>query len=106
MPLLLSVIHRLTERSVFCVFVSDPNAIGADSSHRPPLDRWPLHSAATKSYLTLSVNSSAVGVGLKTRRCAFWLKHLPNIQEATGKKHLASAIGKRSNTSLALPVRD
>ncbi|XP_043219104.1 acetylcholinesterase-like [Amphibalanus amphitrite] len=61
----------------------DPNASGGDSDHRPPLDRWPPHLATAKSYLTLSVNSSAVGVGLKTRRCAFWLKHLPRIQAAT-----------------------
>ena len=80
-----------------CMSASDPNSSGGDSSHRPPLDYWPLHSADKKSYLSLSVNSSAVGVGLKTRRCAFWLKHLPRIQAATGETEglWADAVGAK-----------
>ncbi|XP_043238566.1 acetylcholinesterase-like isoform X1 [Amphibalanus amphitrite] len=53
------------------------------SSLKPSLDYWPLHSVHDRSYLTLSVNSSAVGVGPKIKRCAFWQKHLPNLQAAT-----------------------
>ncbi|XP_037088905.1 acetylcholinesterase 1-like [Pollicipes pollicipes] len=46
-------------------------------------DYWPLHTATDRKYITLAVNSSAIGVGPKVKRCAFWQKHLPQLQAAT-----------------------
>ncbi|XP_037075227.1 acetylcholinesterase-like [Pollicipes pollicipes] len=48
-------------------------------------DYWPEYKAYDKKYLTLASNSSEVGIGLRLRKCAFWNKHLPQINATTAK---------------------
>lgn len=44
---------------------------------------WPVHTALGREYLSLAVNSSAVGHGLRVKQCAFWQKYLPQLISAT-----------------------
>ncbi|NP_001037380.1 acetylcholinesterase type 1 precursor [Bombyx mori] len=46
---------------------------------------WPVHTAFGREYLSLAVNSSSVGRGLRVKQCAFWQKHLPQLMAATNK---------------------
>ncbi|XP_061721095.1 acetylcholinesterase-like isoform X3 [Cydia pomonella] len=46
---------------------------------------WPVHTAFGREYLSLAVNSSAVGHGLRVKQCAFWQKYLPQLISATKK---------------------
>lgn len=46
---------------------------------------WPVHTAFGREYLSLAVNSSSVGHGLRVKQCAFWQKYLPQLMAATSK---------------------
>lgn len=48
-------------------------------------DFWPPHKIGERKYMTLSSNSSAVKVGPKLRRCAFWNRFLPQLNTSTGE---------------------
>lgn len=51
----------------------------------PPDVHWPAHTAMHREYLSLDVNSSSVGYGVRVKECAFWQKHLPQLMAATSK---------------------
>ncbi|XP_054168668.1 acetylcholinesterase-like [Oppia nitens] len=66
---------------------------------------WPLHTAYGKEYLTLSLNSTEIGRGPRTKQCAFWLKYLPQLMKDTPTEtanpcptnsHSSSSITQRS----------
>lgn len=46
---------------------------------------WPVHTAFGREFLSLAVNSSALGHGLRVKQCAFWQKYLPQLMAATSK---------------------
>ncbi|CAH2069013.1 unnamed protein product, partial [Iphiclides podalirius] len=41
-----------------------------------------------REYLSLAINSSAVGHGLRVKQCAFWQKYLPQLMAATNKPEI------------------
>lgn len=49
------------------------------------LPEWPLHTANSRQYLELSMNSSHIGHGPRLRQCAFWKKYLPELIKQTCK---------------------
>lgn len=46
---------------------------------------WPKHTAANKEYLTLDVNNTEVGYGIRVRQCAFWKKYIPQLLASTSE---------------------
>lgn len=60
----------------------DPNI---DENGELSLAYWPPHTAASKEYLTLDVNSTEIGNGPRVRQCTFWKKYLPQLLGATCK---------------------
>ncbi|XP_032511934.2 acetylcholinesterase-like [Danaus plexippus] len=46
---------------------------------------WPLYTTGGREYLSLEVNSSSVGHGLRLKQCVFWQKYLPQLMAATNK---------------------
>lgn len=46
---------------------------------------WPQHTAMAREYLSLEVNSSSVGHGVRVKECAFWQKYLPQLMVATSE---------------------
>lgn len=49
------------------------------------LPDWPLHTAQSRQYIELSMNSSHIGRGPRLRQCAFWKKYLPELIRQTSK---------------------
>ncbi|XP_064112237.1 acetylcholinesterase-like isoform X1 [Macrobrachium nipponense] len=45
---------------------------------------WPVHTALGREYLTLSINSTAIGRGPRLKKCAFWKKFAPKLLHLTG----------------------
>ncbi|XP_076648871.1 acetylcholinesterase [Halictus rubicundus] len=62
----------------------DPN-VGEDSSSSTWDVHWPVHTAASKEYLTLDTESTTIGNGLRVKQCTFWKKYLPHLLSATAK---------------------
>lgn len=46
---------------------------------------WPIHTAQSRQYLELGMNSSHIGHGPRLRQCAFWKKYLPELIRQTSK---------------------
>ncbi|XP_055377991.1 acetylcholinesterase-like isoform X2 [Condylostylus longicornis] len=57
----------------------DPNAGSIDSND----PEWPKHTAETREFLELGLNTSHVGKGPRLRQCAFWKEYLPQLITAT-----------------------
>ena len=63
-----------------------------NSNRNPTLDEngiwsgfhWPLYTPHKKEYLTLATNSTAIGRGPRTQKCAFWQKYLPKLMKESG----------------------
>ncbi|KAI8430318.1 hypothetical protein MSG28_000626 [Choristoneura fumiferana] len=55
---------------------------------------WPVHTALGREYLSLAVNSSAVGHGLRVKQCAFWQKYLPQLISATTDSRAGGATAR------------
>lgn len=50
---------------------------------------WPVHTAYGREYLSLAVNSSSVGHGLRVKQCAFWQKYLPQLMAVTSRPNMS-----------------
>ncbi|PZC86944.1 hypothetical protein B5X24_HaOG200211 [Helicoverpa armigera] len=61
---------------------------------------WPVHTASGREYLSLAVNSSSIGHGLRVKECAFWQKYLPQLMAATNKPE-----PPKNCTNSAAPVK-
>lgn len=46
---------------------------------------WPLYTTHSKEYLTLAVNTTAIGRGPRTKQCAFWQNYLPKLMKDVAK---------------------
>lgn len=44
---------------------------------------WPQHTTYGREFLTLDINSTAIGQGPRLRQCAFWKKYLPQLISTT-----------------------
>ncbi|GBP16249.1 Acetylcholinesterase [Eumeta japonica] len=71
---------------------------------------WPVHTAYGREYLSLAVNSSSTGRGLRVKQCAFWQQYIPQLMAATSElenlknctKLASSSTGKFSGDVLAV----
>ena len=64
----------------FITLYSNPNPGLIDD-----LPEWPIHTAQSRQYLELSMNSSHIGHGPRLRQCAFWKKYLPELIRQTSE---------------------
>lgn len=55
---------------------------------------WPLYTPHKKEYLTLATNSTAIGRGPRTQKCAFWQKYLPKLMKESARLEEESALCK------------
>ncbi|XP_054723161.1 acetylcholinesterase-like [Uloborus diversus] len=42
---------------------------------------WPVHTATSREYLTLSVNSTEIGLARRAKQCAFWQDYIPKLDK-------------------------
>ncbi|CAH1728832.1 unnamed protein product [Chironomus riparius] len=68
------------------------------------LPEWPIHTAQSRQYLELSMNSSHIGHGPRLRQCAFWKKYLPELirqtseyKKSTNQEHCNTVTNKTLN---------
>ncbi|XP_037925135.1 acetylcholinesterase-like [Hermetia illucens] len=60
---------------------------------------WPKHTAHSRHYMELGLNSSSVGKGPRLRQCAFWKEYLPQLVLSTTMTTTASTQTPCTNTS-------
>ncbi|XP_035208789.1 acetylcholinesterase-like [Stegodyphus dumicola] len=48
---------------------------------------WPVHTATSREYLTLAVNSTEIGRAHRAKECAFWHEYLPKLISYTDARN-------------------